>query len=134
MFSFLGALVCIFILLCQSGIEKAQISARNRRYKEYRKRHNFNRDRQWELECKHFWELEKMLGVKKDDYAEKRFGKVNLLTLGLTKLAMVKEILEREGYDYEPHYDTFHDREMAAKNLPWYPGGYGQEGSLYKGL
>lgn len=131
LFVFFG---CVIVLISKAIYEEVKIALNNKKYREYLARHNFNRERQFELECKTMCELEEMLGVDRDDYTKELFGEVTLLKLSLAKLAMVKEILEREGYDYEPHYDTFHDREMAKKNLPWYGEGYGKEGSIYKGL
>lgn len=116
---FLLGILGLFIVFCMCTFNKDEMYRKKvaRMWADDDAAHNYNYERQSELQYRTEWdELAKIhgKGMSVFEFAKKKFGSEKC-AIG-AQLTMIKEIMEREGYDYRPERDTWLRAESDKHN------------------
>ena len=122
MVSFIFGLIGVIWFICKATNESVNLSMYDIKKKKYEEAHNFNKERQKELISlcygyESLCELAQIAGYKDiEDWGMVNYNHPRAGWGYFGGLRIIQVIAKKEGWDYEPQWDTWINREYRIKN------------------
>lgn len=120
--AFILGIVGLCVVFGKDAVENAKVKEMNKGWENDRAIHKYNKKMQDELERADIRKLEELSGM---DIMKLSYSKRGDCTLGYSaaKCTMIKRIMTKRGYDYEPKHDTwFHEKYIVPRGYASYKG------------